>query len=199
MSRIDAPVEGLNPAERSEEARTSLLAAAAGSERRNRPVYLVAIASLLLLACAISLGWSLWVLGAASREFGRERGAATALAQSVGRLKELEAAQGGGEKGPPANDRILTMLQAAAEKAGIANSKGLIPRQGAPETRAGGVQRVKFDYDAVRDPSLEPLLLWLKHAGEDVPGIEVYSVNLRPEANGWLMKVVFQRWQRAGP
>ena len=198
MSRMDAPNETLSAAERAGESRDALVSAAAGNERRNRPVYLVAVAVVLLAACLVSLAASLWAVGTASREFSRERAAATTLASAVGRLKELEGQAGGGEKGPAPNDKILTMLQGAAERAGLENSKTLMPRPSPPENRGAGVQRVKFEYDAVRNEELEPLLLWLRYATEDIQGIEVYSVTLRPDANAWIMKVVFQRWQRAG-
>jgi len=200
MSHLDGAAEGLSIAERQEESRETLRAAAAANERRNRPAYLVAVAVLLLLACVLSLAWSLVARGAAAGEFAREKDTAMVLARAVGRLKELQATgDAEGDKGAAPNDQILTMIQGAAERAGIQNPKQLFPRgPGTPENRSGGVQRVRFDYDQVRNESLEPLLLWMRYATESVPGLEVYSVKLRPEANEWVMQVTFQRWQRAG-
>jgi hypothetical protein len=66
------------------------------------------------------------------------------------------------------------------------------------ETKGAGVQRVRFEYRAVRDEKLEALLGWLGQATEDIPGLEVFSVTIKPEAAGWLMDVVFTRWERTG-
>ncbi len=197
---MDTASTGLSGAERLEEIRETLRAAAVANERRNRPAYLVAVAVILLAACLASLAWSAVARSAAAGEFGREKGAAVTLAEAVGRLKSLQAAaQTEGDQGAAPNDQILTMLQSAAERAGLENSKSLFPRgPTTPESRAGGVQKVKFDFDQVQHVSLEPLLLWLRYATESVQGLEVYSVMIRPNENGWTMKVTFQRWQRAG-
>jgi hypothetical protein len=33
-------------------------------------------------------------------------------------------------------------------------------------------------------------------ATRDVPGLEVYSVRIRPETNQWDLNVTFSRWER---
>ena len=86
-------------------------------------------------------------------------------------------------------------LQAIAQEAGIKN-KLQIPRD--EEERRGASKRVKFRFDNVQDESLPALLSWLDKAVTELPGMEVYSVSIRPLANQWVMNVTFARWERAG-
>lgn len=199
MSRMDTQGAGPEGTERAEEDRLDLAAAALRNERHNRPTYLVVGAGLLLVVCAAFLVWSLFARASAGRELDRQREVATKLAAAVGRLKDLQTASTspGAMKANAQIEDIRSRLQTAAARADVTDAAKLIPRHVA-KAKSPGLQRVHFDFDAVRDPRLEPLLKWLRTATEEIPGLEVYSVTLKPEQSGWMMKVTFTRWETAG-
>lgn len=199
MSRVDTQAVGGVGAESVEESRLELLGAATRAERHNRPTYLLVIAAVLMVICLIALGSSLWSRAGAAGELARQREAGERLAQAIGRLKDLRGAQSSGAvKGNEPVEGIRTRLQAAAARAGLADAQRVMPTRTMPTSKGPGVQRMHFDFESVHDEKLEPLLQWLRNATEDIPGLEVYAVTLRPDAGGWMMKVTFTRWERVG-
>lgn len=191
MSQMDAQAAS--------EARFELATIAAGAARRNRPTHLIVFGFVLALAAAIALLVSYLQYQSAQialrnqGNFGRE---------VLDRLAELKAwqkvAADGKSKPVSAQSEIGSILQSSAARAGIKNSANLIPSRSQAPTRYQDVQRRKISYDDVRDESLDVLLKWLEGAAKDVPGLEVYDLTIRPEANVWSMKVTFARWERVG-
>ena len=90
---------------------------------------------------------------------------------------------------------LLSQLEGLATRAGL-KEKPNPPRQN-PQTRSG-VTVTEYYYTNVKDASLKPLLEWLRLATAQIPGLEVYGLNLRPDPNNWNMTVTFRRWERKG-
>lgn len=191
MSRMDANA--------AIDARYELATIASGAARRNRPTHLIVIGFVLAAVAALALLVSFLQYQSAQRALEKQSGFGREVLDRIAELKAWQKAAADG-KGKPvtAQTEVGSTLQAAAARAGVKSSASLIPSRSQTPTRFQDVQRRKISYDDVRDESLEVLLKWLENAQKDVPGLEVYDLQIRPEANVWAMKVTFARWERVG-
>lgn len=190
MSRMEAQAAG--------EARFELAAMAASAARRNRPTHLILMGFVLALVAAIALLVSFLQYQSAQEALRRQSTFGREVLDRVAELKAWQKVVAEGKTKPvSAQTEVGSILQAAAAKAGLKASANLIPSRSQAPTRFQDVQRRKISYDDVRDESLEVLLKWLENATKDVPGLEVYDLQVRPEANVWAIKVTFARWERA--
>lgn len=198
MSR--APGTPASPASLAGEARLGMAMNAARAERANRPTYLLVGAAVLLLVSTAALLWSWKAKASAESQLELELGLGQQFVDAAKQLHGLDAAP---KSGPRANDPIADMnsrMQAAATRAGIAKdtTSKLIAAPGRDNTRSGNAVRKRFQYTNVREPTLEPLINWLTTAVEEVPGLKVYSLTVKPDPTGWIMNVTFTRWERSG-
>lgn len=188
-----APFDAPSPAE----ATQSLGIAAARTLRRNRPSFLVtlgAIALMLALAYAV-LGWVSYS-DARKRAQTAERNASDILLAAA-RLKQLQDNDAsGGSRSPEvaSGGAVLSRIEGAGTRAGLVRPVpvGSTNRQ---RDRDVGWDKVNISYN-VKDPSLEAILKWMELAIEDVQGLEVSQLTLRPEASEWSMTVVYARWEK---
>lgn len=181
------------------EARFELATIAASAARRNRPTHLIVIGFVLALVAAVALLVSFLQYQSAQAALARQEAFGREVLDRIAELKAWQKAAADGKNKPvSAQAEIGSTLQAAAARAGVRASANLIPSRSQTPTRFQDVQRRKISYDDVRDESLEVLLKWLENAQKDVPGLEVYDLTIRPEANVWAMKVTFARWERVG-
>lgn len=181
----------------SPEQRDDLAFAAARAERRNRPAHWLALATLLFAAALISLAWSGWNIRAAEKRLSDQRSIAAQTAELAGqitRLRERAAGAAGAGENQPIS-QIRSRLQQIGAEAGVT---GTIPVPIDETERFGTSVRRKFRFANVQDDSLPALLSWLDRAVDELPGVEVYSVTIRPQANQWQVSVTFARWERAG-
>lgn len=195
MTTMDAHAARIDPGRRaSPDERFALAAAAAGSERRNRPRHLVIFATILLVASLIYLGVAVGERGRARAVVGRQTREAERLAAMAAELVKLEqqaAASATGGVGAPMSD-LTSRLERFAADAGLVQP--LNHRRGAGEPRGGAVL-YRYPYD-IRDPSLENVMTWFQKSVEGIPGLEIQSLKIRPEPNAWFVQVTFSRWER---
>lgn len=178
--------------------RAELVQAAAQAERSARPVHLLVLASMLLVAGlgALMVTWSRVEKAERSLKFQQNMAEEMRLQVALlNRLKEDTAA-----RGPAAGDelaQIRSVIAQAATTAGIKNANNLLPesdRADPPRPGANSVQR-KFRY-RVQDVNLPALFEWMKISTQQVAGLEVYAVKLTPRPNDWELSVTFSRWER---
>lgn len=179
-----------------EDLRASLAAQASRAEQRNRPRALLLIAAIILIIGAW-FGWSGY-----SRSTEAEARAAAAqrysdnVLKAAGKLKALES-QGAIEGYAPMTS-LLSRIESHGTPAGL---KSRVPI-GSSQTRPGTTpttkawKSVRTTY-TIRDPHLPAVLKWIDLVVADIPGMEVHSITIRPEANDWVVIVVFSRWERA--
>lgn len=177
-----------------EETRLALAGAAARAERQNQPTFLLYGAGALLLASLIFVAVSFSSSLAASSDLATQKKQAEGTIQLAGKYQALQAAA----KSQPWLNQPATQIRTRIEQAGA--DVGLKDHVPLPTTRTDpqrtiGSQQTRFDYE-VRDESLPNLLSWLQKCLADVPGMEVYSITLRPEAHKWKLNVSFSRWER---
>lgn len=195
-----AAATNATPASLANDARFDLAMAAARAERANRPTYLLIGAAALLIVALAALLWSWQAKSAAESKLATEMALGQQFVDAAQRLRELEVTP---KSGPSASEPIPDMgsrMQAAAVRAGMAKDAAskLLPIPSRDSTRSGNAVRKKFQYNNVREATLEPLVSWLSSATEEVPGLKVYSLTLKPDATGWTMNVTFTRWERSG-
>jgi hypothetical protein len=177
-----------------EETRLALAAAAARAERQNQPKALLYAAGALLLAALIFVAVAFSSSLAAAADLATQKKQAEATVQLAGKYKALkEAAKNQGPNNQPAT-QIRTRIEQAGVDAGLKDHVPLPTTRTDPQ-RSIGSQQTRFDYE-VRDESLPNLLAWIQKSLADVPGMEVYSITLRPEAHKWKLNVSFSRWER---
>lgn len=88
---------------------------------------------------------------------------------------------------------MLSRLEESAKAAGL--TQALSHRRGPGETK-GGATMYRYPYE-IRDPNLESVMLWLQECVEGIPGLEVQSLRIRPEAQSWYVSVTLTRWERS--
>jgi len=175
---------------------------AARHERTNRPRHLL-VMSALLLVVAIAFVYIEWSKRSAAFErLQLQRDQANLIVETASKLKALEAkaaAEGRPKWGAPITE-IRSKIQQAATVAGLRSASTLLPTEQTDQLdRKLGVQRKKLTYREVRDESLENLLRWVQSTAAEIPGLEVYSIEIhQPEINQWKITVVFSRWERVG-
>jgi hypothetical protein len=178
-----------------EDARVEQAAAAARTARQNQPKGLLAMASLLLLAALIYVAMSVVAQQAASDRLKGARSEAEEAVQLAGKLKALKVAASAN----PTTTATVSSLRTRIEQAGL--EAGLSKNVPLPQERKDTVQvslgsrKTHFEY-TVADPSLPALLTWMQKAVAAVPGLEITSVSVVPEANNWRLRVIFSRWEK---
>jgi hypothetical protein len=178
-----------------EESRLALASAAARAERQNQPKGLLYGAGLLLLVALIFVGLALRTSLEAGDDLATQKGQADQVIKQAGKFKALSDAA---KAGPELNNQSLTQLRTRIEQAGLdVGLKAKIPLPQTHDERPPGLgsKQTRYDYE-VRDEDLPKLLQWVQKSVADVPGLEVYSISLRPDAHQWIMRVSYSRWER---
>jgi len=181
----------------SQDARFELAMGAAGRARRNRPTALLIAAAAAMGVSGVLALWGFSTRQAEMRAFSREQADAVEverLTAEWARLDRLEKEGADANAGRPITD-LYTRLERLAERAGIKETiKTPHPN---PSTRGAGTL-TEYAYQDVKDPSLGALMEWMRLATGEVPGLELYSVVLRPEPTTWNLSVTFRRWEKTG-
>ncbi len=183
-------------AEAMQELRDHLAGAGVRREQHNRPTVLLIAGGLVFAVTLVVLLVSVTQRLAADRDLSRERAQAQDLGAKAARLEQLnEAASQKGRSGIGAPiETIRSRISTVARESGVKGDVPLpTPKTGAKSASAGARQQ-RLQYE-VRDESLDNLIAWMQNAAKDIPGLEVYSVTLRPEVNAWYCKVIFSRWE----
>ncbi|MCL4221337.1 MAG: hypothetical protein KJZ65_08200 [Phycisphaerales bacterium] len=170
---------------------------AAASERRNRPKHLLLIPLLLFCVAGLVLAFALFSRETARLRLEQQEMRYARLVEGVVQLREINlksaASNGQNSLGEPISD-LLSRMETYATQAGL-QEKPRVPQQRKDSTR--GAVRQRYIYSGLTDRSLPALLDWLRIAQNNVPGLFVYSITLRPvPSRGWSMDVTFARWER---
>jgi hypothetical protein len=173
-----------------------LASAAARAQRRNRPMSLVVLGAIALVVGAIIAltGWS--AHRDARSRVDRAKDNAEKMLELGATLKAMQDAEAaaGGPRLVESPTNVLSRIEAAGPRAGLKKPVGVGTRSSIPD-RATGWSQTRYAYN-VKDESLGSLVGWAEQVTKDLPGVEVSSVSIRPEASEWAMTVVFTRWER---
>jgi len=181
-----------------DDARFQMTMAAAGAERRNRPRWLPALALAALLLALIAMLASIGRRASAAAELraAREhRARIGALVAELEQLQETPTDPMAAQEGADIHD-LLSKIENYATEAGL-KEKPRIPNTREEDKSDEGEYRV-YTYADVRDNSIEALLKWIQMVDERVPGMQISTLILKPDGQGWKANVSFRRWVRKG-
>lgn len=182
--------------------RDELAAVAAANSRRNRPTHLVVAAVVLLVGSLAMAGSAYLSRQAAEKALNRyqyENVEATAL---IDRINQIKAESSGTPGGSGENtqvglydpiDNILTRLIEISGRAGVVTGA---PQESSRPPVEGYVRR-EYRYSAtVASPDV--LMSWVRMVGEQIPGMQVVSISLTPNAAArtWSVSLTFARLER---
>lgn len=179
----------------SEDARYELAGAAAAAERRNRPTALLVAALLVLAIGAGALVSSLSARASAGRAMRLEQTREEQVVRLAAQFDSIERQRqdSGTDTFAPIPD-LLSRIETAARDAGLSDRP---PIPGQRSERSEDLTRRDYTY-TMRDASLDRLLRWVELSTQTVPGLQVSSIELRPEQRTWQVTVTFSRWERQG-
>jgi hypothetical protein len=186
----------------SEEARFELTLAAGARERRNRPLWMVAGAVLVLAITAIAALTGVVAHRSARAQLQRGLEDLASVEHMAAQFRALDAVAsqaGQSQLGQPMQ-RLQSNLEALATRAGFTTPPLARNEDPSPPNESGIIVR-RLNYFDVREPSLGKILEWLRLATQDpgsrIPGLEIESLRLKPEGNAWNMNLRLRRWERA--
>lgn len=175
--------------------RFAIASSASATERLNRPRHLVFLSVVLLVGAFVYLASALSDRASAVRTMKRQQRDADqiiATAEELAMFDERAASDPTSAFGAPI-PMMLSRLEDYAKEAGL--TQALSHRRGPGETK-GGATMYRYPYE-IRDPNLENVMLWLQKCVEGIPGVEVQSLRIRPEAQSWYVSVTLTRWERS--
>jgi hypothetical protein len=178
-----------------EERRAELAALAARTRRANEPRSLVVLAGVGVLVSAVVLGLSVLSYVGAALEARAERERAGAIATRVAHLRALGERASTDAADAGESTRFRSRIDRAGVEAGLRDPLR-VPAEAIPDIdRTKGTRQVQLTFD-IRDPSMEALVQFMQRAVAEVPGLEVQSIQIKPEAQVWYLQVKFARWER---
>lgn len=190
MSQSNTPDGRLSPDDRYE-----LAQRAQDQQRLNYPKHLIGVGSILVFASIVILAIAWQSRAAAIENNELQAYELVAIQQLITDIQTLEAAQANNanaDQGQPITD-ILSKFKRFGTQAKLEHDVGLPKNPG--KQPQGNVSLMTYPYD-LRDPSLERLLNWVRISIDQIPGLGVSSIDLRPGKKEWTMTVILSRYER---
>lgn len=197
MSQVASP----SPQAQLDDLRASLAAQASRAEQRNRPrVLLIAACFVLVIGAWFAWGGYSKSTDAADSAASQQRYADNVL-KAAGRWQALQSH--GEFHGYEPMAQLYSRIEAMGGPAGLKNRVPI----GASQTKSNVIptsdpkvttkwNQVKTTYN-IKDPELSAVLKWVDLVVSDIPGMEVHTIQVRPEPTDWNVTVVFSRWEKA--
>lgn len=190
MTEHAAPGKRLNADDRYD-----LAISADSASRRNRPSHLVVFAGVVFVAACAVLGFTSCEASRADGVLSARASQLNSIASLLAELSALEqAADPEAEAVFEAYPGFRSKVEEIATQVGITDELPF-PRTNRPSTGIPGIAQVTFDYE-ISENTLDPLLSFAQATTEQIPGTRIASIELRPRANEWQMKIRFERWER---
>lgn len=175
--------------------RYELAAQAQNQQRLNYPKHLIALGLLLVFVSLVALiiAWQMRS-GAQAKNLKRTNELAQ-IEQLITQITALELTQ----MNNPDQDMfqaipdMLSQLKRFGTQANLEHDIGL-PRN--PKVRPEGNAKLMTYPYTLRDSSLEHLLDWIKISTDQIPGLSVTDLEIKPAKSDWTMKVTLSRYER---
>lgn len=179
----------------SKDDRYELASRAESQMRRNHPSHLVVLGVMALVASLIVLALA-WRTDA--QEHKKLRNRVFQLESIKGELATIERLEQqaatttrNAEFDPIPNMR--SRLETIAASVGLDSLQGVLPK-----TSSNNLSNaVKNNYTyTVRDQSLENILAWVQSSVDQVPGLQVSSIDIKPTNTTWTVQITLYRYER---
>lgn len=189
MSQLNASNPKLSPDDRYE-----LAAGAQNRERTNSPKHLIVFGLVIVVLSLIILAIAWRSKASAMDDLGKRSRELAQIHQLIDNIQTLERSQEAdplGDENQAISD-ILSQFKRYAKQSKIEHDIGIPTGSRQPMLNS---TKVTYPY-SVRDPSLAYLLDWINLSVEQIPGLGVQEMTLKPEAKNWLLKVTYVRHER---
>ena len=191
----------LNPTKTrlSDDDRYELATVAQIHERANSPKHLVVLGLFVVLVSLVILIFAWRIKAGAIENNRRKADELTRIHELIANIETLENAQNVNplqDENQPIPD-ILSQFKRYATQAKIERDIGLPSNNNKTSRVQPMLNSTKIIYPySVRDPSLASLLDWVQISTEQIPGLGVQEITIKPEAKNWFLKVTFVRYER---
>lgn len=175
--------------------RYELATQAQNQQRLNYPQHLIVLGLLLVFVSIVVLAIA-WQIRSKAQESNFKH--ANGLVQIDDLINQIRALEEERLNNPqqdiykPIPD-MRSRLSRFASQAKLENELGL-PKNSTSRPE-GDARRMTFPY-TVRDPSLEHLLDWIKISTQQIPGLQVTDLTIKPANQDWTMSVTLSRYER---
>jgi len=175
--------------------RYELASRAQNQQRLNYPKHLIFVGVLLVVVSIIVLVLA-WQSRAGAQTSNTRRAyeltQIEALIANIQTLEQSQSTETSQDQFQPIPD-ILSKFKQYARQAKLSTELGL-PNQ--PKSRLMGNARLMTYPYAIRDPSLEHLLDFVKITTSQIPGLEVTDMMIKPGKQDWLLTITLSRYER---
>jgi hypothetical protein len=169
-----------------DETRFALAALAARRARRNRPRRLVVLSLAILIGAGALAMWGSVQRARAAGQLQDARTEFAAVEQLVPQYQQ--AAASGGENPFQRVPDLVTRIENLARRAGLDNP---LPSAPTRDTPRGGLIETSVTINNIRNRTLEPVLGWIAEVTDQIPGIEIDRLEIRPDTQGWTVNITF--------
>ena len=175
--------------------RYELAALAQNQQRLNYPKHIIMLGLLLVFVSIVTLAIAWQMRSGAQDKYAKRTYELTQIEQLVNQiatLQESQANSSGQDRFQPIPD-ILSKFKRFGEQANLEHDIGL-PKN--PKVRPeGNAKLMTYPYN-LRDSSLEHMLNWIKISTEQIPGLSVTDLEIKPAKQDWTIRVTLSRYER---
>ena len=181
------------------ERRAERAALAAAAARRNMPGSLLMLALLLLVVALFTAVWAWSDRGEAVATLDARIQQARLIQDRASELSTLRQAQKDSlvtKALPTLSNQGPLRLQEACRSDRL---KAVLASQPARDTVASvesGLSLRRLQYNNLQHDSIAEVMAWIEKAREDIPGLEIERLNLRPGPNTWTFSITFMRYEK---
>ena len=188
MSTLEQPTR-FTPDDRYE-----MASRAQSQQRRNHPTHLVLLGVVVLAVSLIVLAFAWRSDSKAHKDLLNKSFKLDSIKSEIATLDALQA-QSESTGRNAEFDKITDMI---SRQDSIAASVGLGGALGLPKTNSqkkGNAILSEYTY-SVQDISLEKMLAWVQAAIQQIPGLKISMIEVRPVNTNWSLKVTMYRFER---
>ena len=190
MSTLDT-----NSTRLSDDDRYELANRAQNQQRVNSPRHFVVFGIILLMVAIVILA-SAW--RSQSSAIKQNQQAARKLVEVQNAISNIRALEAQSDSATENKDfdpipGILSKIEGLGSQANLKNPIK-VPQQG--ERVEGEAILKSYSYTNINEPSLEKMLDWVRLAEQEIPGLHVREITIKPRQQYWSMDVVLGRYER---
>lgn len=175
--------------------RYELASRAESQMRRNHPSHLVVLAAMVFLVSLIVLVLA-WRTDADAHKKLRDKvyqlGSIKSELATLQRLEQQSATTARNAEFDPIPN-MRSRLESIASSVGLDSLNGVLPKTSS-NTLSNAIKN-NYTY-TVRDASLENTLAWVQASTEQIPGLRVSSIDIKPTNTTWTVQVTLYRYER---
>ncbi|MFG0284538.1 MAG: hypothetical protein ACF8R7_08970 [Phycisphaerales bacterium JB039] len=169
-----------------DDTRFALAAMAARRARRNRPRRLVAFSVVIMLGAGAAAMWGSLQRTSAAGQLQDARTELAAVEQLVPQYQQ--AASRGSENPFVRVPDLVTRIENLARRSGLDNP---LPSAPTRDTPRGSLIETSVTINNIRNRTLEPVIDWITQVTDQIPGVEIERLEIRPDTQGWTVNVTF--------